>query len=451
MTGEVILTYYSKERLRTVRNAVRAMLAQQFPQEAARSLLSSYIDILDSLESDIEKLAISGASLTDLSQTSRVVFAKISQIVQALGILQRSSSLRISFELAAAVRRMCLTILKSDPNLQTRQFMVICASEWDYSPIYYPKFDLQEDMILLGLPASESDNALMLPIMAHEVGHAFWAYSRTRDALRVIVEDRFRYQVFNKWDILLQAGIFQGIAKPTTIGEMKSNIMYSNLITSISGPVLRQAEETFCDFLGLALFSSAYLSAFSYLAGMGAHRDYSKIYCSSATRSSLLLCASDKATIIVPIAFSEAFQTANRRGSFPYRDDDLDRDATSGSNPLQLVLAISELTITNIAERIWEIADGIANTSSLNRASAARIDDALKYFKALVPTPPEFNPREALCAAWKESDALRDQIGSFADVELPDKWANCMLRDIAIRECVAKSLEVYELERGCSI
>lgn len=449
MTGQLILVYYSKERLRSVRNAVTSMQSQQFPQEATSSLLSSYTDILNNLETDISNLAIS-ASLADISQTSRVIVAKISQIVQALGILQRSSSLRISYELATSVRRLCLKILSSDPKINGGSLKVLCASEWSYSPLYYKKLDLQEDMILLGLPACESDNALMLPIMAHEVGHTYWAYSRKREALRVLVEEEFRRQVFDKWDALVSAGFLQGFAKPKDIAQLKSDIFYSNLVTNITAPVLRQAEETFCDYLGLSVFSSAYMSSFAYFIGMGAHLDYSTNYCSSVTRSSLLLCAANKAKIDVPITFINSFQTQIRTQDFPYADPELDAAASKPLHP-PLVFAISELTIAKVAEQIWDFAEQIAQDAGLVRASADRVESALKYFHALTPSPPEFNPREALCAAWKASDELRQQISSFKDPNFPTKWADCIGKDNAIRECLAKSLEVFELETGGAI
>jgi hypothetical protein len=52
---------------------------------------------------------------------------------------------------------------------------LILSSEWEYVPYTYPQ-NLNElpEFIVIGLPASESDNILVFPAAGHELGHSLW-------------------------------------------------------------------------------------------------------------------------------------------------------------------------------------------------------------------------------------------------------------------------------------
>ena len=85
-----------------------------------------------------------------------------------LGLLLRSSNIRNAFELYFPIK-----ILSSELIDQTAA--VVLSSEWNFSPFTYP-VALPElpEFIFIGIPASECQNPLILPLAGHELGHVVW-------------------------------------------------------------------------------------------------------------------------------------------------------------------------------------------------------------------------------------------------------------------------------------
>ncbi len=448
MNEASLLSCYSKERISVVRDTILGMLSQAFPQEAASRLLFSYLEELNKLDAEIDRLHSVNAPPADISQACRVLLSKIAQLVPRLGVLQRSSSLRIAFELAKSVQTLATQLLHTDGLLANSQFNILCASEWHYSPLYYQKHDLLEEMILFGLPATESDNSLVYPIMAHEAGHAFWAYSKSKDNLRRLIDEKFRKIVFDYWDQLEGSGCTGGLSKPGAPVELQTNIFYSNLVTRLSGAAHRQAEETFCDYIGISTFGSSYLSAFAYLAAAGARGDYSDTYCSSATRSSLLICAANSLSIPIPTCFEVAFDTKSRVEAYPYSNPEVLGAIASASQPFFLVSILGELTVMEVASEILSFASAIGQSAGVVAPDVDRVARAKSYLSLSVPTPSDCTPQETLCAAWEVSDEQRAQMLAFATLEGKQKWIAFVSGNRVLKETVAKSLEINDLMAG---
>ena len=67
----------------------------------------------------------------------------------------------------APVLRLARRLLGPDTKL-------LLSSEWDYSPfVYLPTRDLPE-FVLIGVPAYESSNPLLISLAGHELGHNVW-------------------------------------------------------------------------------------------------------------------------------------------------------------------------------------------------------------------------------------------------------------------------------------
>lgn len=448
MNEASLLSCYSKERISVVCDTIHRMMSQTFPQEAASRLLSSYLEELNKLDAEINRLHSINASPADITLTCRVLLSKIAQLLPRLGVLQRSSSLRIAFELAKSVRTLATQLLHADKGLATIHFNILCASEWHYSPLYYQKHDLIEEMILFGLPATESDNSLLYPIMAHEAGHAFWAYSKLKDNMRRLIDEKFRKIVFDHWDQLEGSGCTVGNHKPGTPAELQNNIFYSNLVTRLSGAAHRQAEETFCDYIGISTFGSSYLSAFAYLAAPGTRGDYSDNYCSSATRSSLLVCAANSLSISIPACFEVAFDTKSRVQEYPYNNPEVMGAIASASQPSFLVSILGELTVIEVASEILSFAVKIGQSAGVVAPDANRVMRAKSYLSLCVPTPSDCTPQETLCAAWEVSDEQRAQDIAYATPEGEEMWTAFISGNRVLKETVAKSLEINDLMTG---
>jgi hypothetical protein len=74
-----------------------------------------------------------------------------------VGIVIRSTSVRNPFELYNPFLEICQALLGQDAKL-------ILSSEWQYIPFTHPQ-NLAElpNFVVIGMPASESDNALVFP------------------------------------------------------------------------------------------------------------------------------------------------------------------------------------------------------------------------------------------------------------------------------------------------
>src|SRR4029077_10849065 len=103
-----------------------------------------------------------------LIQHTILVNQKIYSLTNYLGILLRSTNLRNAFEAYFAFEEMSRKLLGDDDKL-------IISSEWTSTRFYIPNPPaILEGYVFIGMPAFASRHALLLPLAAHELGHAVW-------------------------------------------------------------------------------------------------------------------------------------------------------------------------------------------------------------------------------------------------------------------------------------
>jgi hypothetical protein len=129
------------------------------------------------------------------------------------------------------------------------------------------------NFVLLGMPASESSNALILPLAGHELGHSVWQNDRVDHLFRADIQDRVRDHIKAKWHDFTQAYEEHAHLTPTD-HELSNNLFLVNVIAQMVQLCLCQVEETFCDAIGIRLFAEGYAHAFHYLLapGLGGYR-----------------------------------------------------------------------------------------------------------------------------------------------------------------------------------
>ena len=92
----------------------------------------------------------------------------LTNFMDVLGLILRSTNVRNAFEFYNPLRILLTDLIGSEAGL-------ILSSEWDYSPFTYPPvIEELPDFVLLGLPATESSNVLIIPAAGHEFGHSVW-------------------------------------------------------------------------------------------------------------------------------------------------------------------------------------------------------------------------------------------------------------------------------------
>ena len=170
-----------------------------------------------------------------------------------LGFVLRATNVRNAFEIYAPVLRLARRLLGPETKL-------LLSSEWDYSPfVYLPTAELPR-FVLIGVPAYESSNPLLISLAGHELGHNVWSQ-----------EDMGR-----KLDAALRGEVHKALTTTfwSDYQQIYPNTPQSDLLTNMFAQqtwlpahvfAKRQLEEIFCDAIGLRLFSEAYLHAFAYL------------------------------------------------------------------------------------------------------------------------------------------------------------------------------------------
>lgn len=174
-----------------------------------------------------------------------------------LGFVLRSSNVRNAFEVFDPLMAMCKDVLGPDVRL-------IYSSEWDYSP-FMQSFSSPrlKNVVVVGLPAHESGNALLIPVVGHELGHAKWHQSDVLGSLKdEISKTILDYMMENLADIVGPDNVstYTSQADPRalvalTVGE----------VGEAQDAAERQCEEVFCDVIGTRIFGASYLRAFAYL------------------------------------------------------------------------------------------------------------------------------------------------------------------------------------------
>ncbi len=275
----------SRLRLSSARRRIDAFIEQidvlaasSFPHEDGRRALAAIRSHCLILKEDLD--VAPGTRDDVIDRLCLILLDKVANYTDILGFILRSTNVRNPFELHFVVKGMV------EQALGTRVDLLI-SSEWAYVPFTYPmSVDQLDDCILIGTPAPESSNPLLIPLAGHEVGHSAWrVYGCTplyTDMVSEAVERHLEGDVRAKRELL-------GREK---LGELELN----RVVNECADYVMQQLEEIFCDLFGLFLFGHAFVAAFDYLLGPGGY-DRSLEYPSDGQRMAVLVEAAHELAI----------------------------------------------------------------------------------------------------------------------------------------------------------
>jgi hypothetical protein len=184
----------------------------------------------------------------------------ISDYLPYLGIVLRSTNVRNAFEIFPPLLRLAGELLDKSQTQAGRTINLIISSEWKYSPyIYTNPITPLSNFVVIGLPATEAANPLLIPVAGHELGHMIWNAEH--------IESIFREQINRQIEAALKASP-EGSYNKSLLGSMqtieKSAIIYKS--------VTSQAAEIFCDIIATKLFGSAFPLSLCYLLSPGVAR-----------------------------------------------------------------------------------------------------------------------------------------------------------------------------------
>ena len=292
------------------------------------------------------------------------------------------------------------------------------SSEWDYSPFTYVGVPVLPGFVLIGLPAPESANPLLVPLAGHELGHPVWFEKDLEKVVSTDIKSNILQEIqgvrwieYQKW------------FPPVTKGALTTDLVAEQTWLPAYGWALSQAQETFCDFFGLRIFRQSYLHAFSYLLApnLGGYR--SAIYPNMLRRVKNLVEAANTYRTPVSPGYENLFH-------------DLSQPPDAAPQSIFL-LSLADDAFQSVLTKLIDLANDIVNAAALDEGgqdAVEKIYDDLRLH--IVPARNPVALSDILNAGWK----------AFHDPSLWDGKLDKEIRDRTLKELLLKSIEVLEFK-----
>jgi hypothetical protein len=228
-----------------------------------------------------------------------VSLTSLTQDLPLLGFILRSTNVRNAFEVYGPLLEIARKLLGETTRL-------LLSSEWQYSPHTYPYSSIPHlpDFVLIGLPAPESSNPLLIPLSGHELGHSLWKLHNVESKLRKKITDAVIDVIRKKPDAYNEH--YQHLKVP--LEKLDQEVLGYRIWEPAAALATRQAEESFCDFVALKLFGYAFARAFGYLVSPGTSGRRSGQYPNFVKRADNLKRAAKKYGVWLDPAYQASFQ-----------------------------------------------------------------------------------------------------------------------------------------------
>ncbi len=212
-----------------------------FAYQASRDALEIIENVILTHRKELESSKES--SQKSIKEACKKSLDCLSRNIPLLGFILRSTNVRNAFEIYGPLRRLSSQALKKDIN----NTKLIISSEWErYSPFMYLEGINLSSFVLIGFPAPESSNPLLIPLAGHELGHTLWSELKLKNVFYKTLENKILKSIKNN---------IENIKKKFQYVTGLDDLFVNNIITyNAINFALRQIEEYFCDFIGLRIF-----------------------------------------------------------------------------------------------------------------------------------------------------------------------------------------------------
>lgn len=394
-------------RLASARLRIRAFLEQiseletaDFPHADGREALTIIKEQFRIRERSLTRLPLTVADSTiDEVCTNTGLF--VSRYTEVLGFILRSTNVRNAFEVHFPLKRLIQRTIHKDAKL-------VMSSEWKFVPFTWPmSLPLLEDFVLVGGPAPESGNVLIIPLAGHEIGHSAWRSAKMGNAIKAE----------------LTAAIDEAInANPEARDRVlqdsaRSGYDVSWLQHQSLGIASKQLEEIFCDMFALYVFGPSFLFAYEYFLAPG-----------STGRG--ILYPSSKARVDFLLEGAKALKLEVEPDLFARWQDSVPKVGTAGD-----VLILADAAVAKLFPTVRDQAFGLLQQSKVPVADPASVDRVRQALELGVPDGDGAILAEIVTAGWLY---LRDRGGLSLE---EDRQEHTMLNELML-----KSVEVSEFK-----
>ena len=388
----------AQRRVRAFLNQIDQLESSDFPHPDGRDALAYIKNHFEIREKSLTALpeGVSDAVVDEMCSNTSVNLARNTEV---LGFILRSTNVRNAFEVHFPLKRLVKQVVSDSARL-------VMSSEWNFVPFTYPMtLNLLPNFVLVGGPAPESGNVLIIPLAGHEIGHSAWRAHQVKEAVQA--------EATKAVDAALAAnptGRDHVVAELEATGYTLSYLQNACLFS-----VMRQLEEVFCDLFGLYVFGEAYVYAYDYfLAPGGGAR--SSAYPEATDRLRYLLGSAEGLGIDVkPEMFGVWQKSVSREG--------VEAD----------VLKFADVAVEAMVPMVQAAAFDLLKARGVNLNRPEVIERVVKAFANHVPDGEGATLAEIISAGWRY---LRAQGGlARADEREEHDMLNAlMLKSIEVSE-----------------
>lgn len=395
----------AKRRIDAFIEQIDILAASSFPHDDGKKALAAIRTYCRELQDDLELPA--GVRSDVIDQLCVTLLDKVTNFTGIIGFILRSTNVRNPFELHYIVKKLVIQALSEPVNL-------LISSEWDYVPFTYPmNVDQLPDSILIGTPAPESSNPLLISLAGHEVGHSAWrVYACTPKYSDVAIAEVRR-------EIERNTKARKELLKAAPLGALD----YERVVNQCAGNVMQQLEEVFCDLFGLFLFGHAFVAAFDYLLGPGGY-DRVLNYPSDQQRMAILAESAVELDLKLDPAMVEHWTA-----TVPRRTDRAEAE---------IVDAVTASMIPDLRSDLF----AKLRSLGMNPPNEDVIENVLAAFARGEPYPERVELGEIISAGWRRLRELDVNESPGADKE--EQHVNRVKHYRVLADLVLKTVEVAE-------
>jgi len=420
---------FACSKLQALLSLIGDLLTLDFPYQDSQEALELIKQLLGDAKSELGLYET--ASPATIQRISAITLHLIRLYIPLLGFIVRSTDVRNAFEIFRPLRSLAGCILEPNRNEKERAVRIVLSSEWRYSPHVYKSIPALPDFALIGLPAPESGNPLLIPLAGHELGHLVWLkYGLASGFKKAIYDESFRILSDER------PGWFG--TRPKSEHDLRENIFASTVVERAAIWAIRQCEESFSDFTGLRIFGFSYLQAFAYLLSPCSLGSRSIFYPERMQRVQNLIKAARFYDVSIDQGYESMFVEPWKLGFSESVSEDA--MAVSETYALQLAERTHDFLIPRLIQKAGEIIETAAqgpNTMVTN--SPEEQNRIFQKFRMVVPPEKCSSLPDILNAAWK---AYMDD-SFWTKEDIPDVGE----REKVLKELILKTLEIFEFER----
>lgn len=410
---------YSKTRIEAVLAEIGRLKESEFPYPYSWDALIEIEKLLKERLNALDGIPVDRDPATIRKRCAESLLA-LFRFLPLLGFLLRSTNVRNAFEVYGPLLRLSRQVLGD-------RIKLIISSEWEsYSPFLRPVNEMK-DFVLIGFPAPESGNPLLIPLAGHELGHAVW-----NDRMSSEIEDlkqKVQEKIFTEIERRLPEykKIYPG--HKAVSNRLNTNRRVIEMVGIVRNFALRQAEEYFCDFVGLYIFDEAYLHAVAYVL----------------SPTILMLRSVSNSSPPVEVRVAKLIEASNlfreyRGGGYVVPRDYsclFEMQPEPKTEQDKLIVSLVDSASSHITNDLMQFTHEVLSTAKLPKLSDDVVKETCASYKFAIPHDKADNLTNILSAAWRVYHD-KDFWGHLSQVESSQK---------VLKELVLKNIEVLEIQQ----